>query len=51
MHWSDQTDSGGASKHPTMQIKCVSDELKKLVLSVQAAESSHEQVQKKLEKL
>lgn len=52
MHWSevDQTDGGGASKHPAMQIKCGSDDMKKLTLSIQAAESSREQVQKKLEK-
>lgn len=42
MHMSDQADSDGASKHPPMLIKCVSD-MKKLALSVQAAESSREQ--------
>lgn len=32
------------------RIKCGSDDMKKLTLSIQAAESSHEQVQNKLEK-
>lgn len=30
MHWNDQTDGVGASKHPAMQIKCGGDDMKKL---------------------